>query len=135
MDSFFRCRNYPERSRVKTKEDIPELGLLTAFCSDSLAAWDLSKIMAAGGFPETEFGEDMLLGAALILRGEKIVYCAESRCFHGHNDNLKELFRRGTAIGRMHSRHPELRRNFGSAGKYAAKQLTPGKMLRFFLLF
>lgn len=133
MENFFRKRNYPEFSRVKSKEDIPELGLFTAFCSDSLAAWDLQKISAAGGFPETEFGEDMLLAAALILRGEKIVYCAESRCFHGHAHTLGDLFRRGAAIGRMHAQHPELRRNFGSVGKYASKQLRGRDMLRFFL--
>ena len=133
MDGFFRLRNYPPESRVKSAADIPELGLMTVFCSDSLAAWDLKKIAAAGGFPETQFGEDMLLAAALIRRGEKVVYCAESRCIHEHKNSFTELFRRGAAIGRMHREHPELRREFGTMGKCAAKQLRVTEMLRFFL--
>ena len=133
IDGFSRLRNYPPHSRVKSREDIPELGLMTPFCSDSLAVWDLQKIMAAGGFPETEFGEDMLLGAELILKGEKIVYCAESRCIHEHNSSFSELFSRGVGIGTLHGAHPELRKRFGSVGKCASKQLKLSEMLRFFL--
>ena len=132
MDSFFRRLNYPDVSMVKTSESIGELGLMTPFCSDSLAAWDLKKVAAAGGFPETDFGEDMLLGAKFIMSGEKILYCAESKCFHQHNDNLKELFKRGIAIGRLHARHPELRRDFGKAESCAAKRIPLKIKLRYF---
>ena len=131
MDSYFRYRNYPEKSRVKSKKDISELGLMTCFCSDSLAIWDLHKLKAAGGFPETMFGEDILMAGRLILNGEKIVYCAESRCIHGHNNSIKEIFRRGYDIGRLHKQYPELQQNFGSLESCAKNHIPLSRKLQY----
>ena len=133
FDGYFRTRNYPELSRVKTKEDIKELGLMTPFCSNSLAVWDIKKVMAAGGFPETVFGEDMLMGAKLIAAGEKISYCAESCCIHEHPTTLRSNFKRGMDIGRLHGAYPMLQKQFGKAEACAAKRFSPGEMCRFFL--
>ena len=122
FDHFSREKNYPPESRLKSKADIPQLGLMTAFCSDTLAAWRVDAVMAAGGFPETEFGEDTLLAAKLLARGEKVSYCAESFCFHTHKDSIFENFHRGLAIGRMHAANPFLGRDFGSPGVKGARQ-------------
>lgn len=122
FDQFCREKNYPAVSMLKRKEDIPHLGLMTAFCSDTLAAWRVSAVQAAGGFPETEFGEDTLLAAKLIRAGEAVSYCAESVCFHTHKDSVAENFRRGVCIGRMHAANPELGRDFGSAETKGARQ-------------
>ena len=115
FDGFFRTLNYPAESCIKQKSDIPQRGLMTPFCSNTLAVWNIQKIQSAGGFPATGFGEDMLLAAKLILNGEKISYCAEAECFHSHTDTLRNLWSRGFAIGCMHRNHPWLLREFGRA--------------------
>ncbi len=133
FDSYFRRRNYPEKSKLKSKDDIPELGLLTCFCSDTLAAWNLQSAAEAGGFPETSFGEDMLLGAKFILSGKTIYYCAESQCYHEHKSTLTGLFKRGIDIGTLHGTHPELKNNFGSIENCASGHIPLKQKIRFFL--
>ena len=115
FDGFFRTQNYPAESCIKQKSDIPQLGLMTPFCSNTLAVWNIHKVQSAGGFPATGFGEDMLLAAKLIRDGEKISYCAEAECIHSHKDTLCNLWSRGFAIGCMHRNHPWLLQEFGRA--------------------
>ena len=132
FDGYFRLHNYPSVSRVKTAQDIPQLGLMTPFCSNSLAIWNLKKIHAAGGFPETDFGEDIQLGAKLILDGERISYCAESRCIHEHRFSWRRIFRRGVDIGRLYGRNPALMENFGKPEACAVRKVPIPDMLRYF---
>jgi rhamnosyltransferase len=115
FDGFFRSLNYPAESCIKQKSDIPGLGLMTPFCSNTLAVWNIHKVQAAGGFPATGFGEDMLLAAELIRNGETISYCAEAECIHSHQDTIPNLWSRGFAIGCMHRNHPQLLQDFGRA--------------------
>lgn len=121
MDAFFRQRNYPEKSRLKSIHDSKELGLMTPFCSNSLAAWNLKFIEQAGGFVKTSFGEDILMAAKLLQQGEKIFYCAESKCFHEHKNSIYQVFKRGVDIGTMHRNFPELKKNFGSIESFAER--------------
>ena len=132
LDSFLRLRNYPAESRVKSSKDIPELGIMTPFCSNSLAVWDLKKVSSAGGFPETRFGEDMLMASKLIMAGEKILYCAESRCFHEHSNSLKTVWHRGLDIGAFHAQYPELQRDFGTLEACAKNHIPLKIKLRYF---
>ena len=99
--------------------------------SDLLAQLKIGKLKAAGGFPETMFGEDILMAGRLILNGEKIVYCAESRCIHGHNNSIKEIFRRGYDIGRLHKQYPELQQNFGSLESCAKNHIPLSRKLQY----
>lgn len=133
FDGFCRLKNYPPHSRLKSKADIRELGLMTPFCSNSLAAWDIRKVMAMGGFPDTVFGEDMLMGARFIAAGETISYCAESCCIHEHRSTLGRIFRRGVDIGRLHGDHPSLKKEFGKIESCAARRLSFKEICRFFL--
>lgn len=133
FDGFFRLRNYPPESEIKDSSRISELGLMTAFVSDSLAAWDLKKVCGAGGFPETDFGEDMLMGAKFILDGEKISYCAESCCIHEHDSSWKEIFMRGVEIGKLHERNPFLREKFGKLESCAKRRLKFTEIIRYFI--
>lgn len=131
MDGYFRLRNYPPVSSVRKKEDIQKLGLMTAFCSNVLAVWNIDKVMKADGFPATAFGEDMLLAATLILHGEKIAYCAESICYHEHSGTLPELWTRGIAIGRMHGQNPWLYEKFGRPETCVRRHICIRDFLRF----
>lgn len=44
MDGYFRLRQLPS-GFIGKKEDIQKLGLMTAFCSNVLAVWNIDKVM------------------------------------------------------------------------------------------
>ncbi|MBC8205658.1 MAG: glycosyltransferase family 2 protein, partial [Kiritimatiellaeota bacterium] len=126
-EAFARQHNYPPESRIKTLADISDLGLHTAFCSNSFAAWRKDALDKIGGFPETDFGEDMLAAARLLQNGWHITYCAEAKVVHSHPLSTKEEFIRSRQIGRMHRANPWLEDLFGpttGAGKkYLSEQV------------
>lgn len=111
-----RAFNYPDRSVVKTRHSIPSLGIKTAFCSNSFAAYRKSALEAVGGFPDrTLFAEDMLVAAKMILKGFSIAYVAEAECEHWHEYSLAQEFRRAFDIGVFHSMERWILDEFGSA--------------------
>ena len=70
LEAHARLFNYPDQSQLKSKTDIPRLGIKTAFCSNSFAAYRVTALKAVGGFPEnTIFAEDMYVAAKMILSG------------------------------------------------------------------
>lgn len=105
---------YPAESCIKNKEQISELGLMTAFFSDAFAAWDIGKIMKYGAFPDAQFGEDTLLAGKLILNGEAVGYCAGAECLHEHQDDWKTLWTRGWQVGELHKKESWLLKEFGA---------------------
>jgi len=123
LDNWQRQICYPAESMLKTKADIPKKGLMTAFCSDAFCVWDIAKAIRHGNFPDTDFGEDMLLAARCILGGETIGYAAAATCWHEHPASLPSLFRRGCAIGRMHAQNPWLKANFGNFETAATRKI------------
>lgn len=95
IEAYTRVFNYPKESRIKTKEDLPELGIKTFFCSNVCAAYRKSVYDALGGFPlHTIFNEDMIFASRLIEAGKKIAYVAEARVWHWHNYTAKEQLKR-----------------------------------------
>lgn len=129
-----RLFNYPPESRIKSMEDVRELGLHAAFCSDSFSAYRIKDLQALGGFPETDFGEDMLLAARMLMAGKRVAYVAEAVCLHSHSYSVSDEFYRGLAIGRMHRRNPWLIKTFGGAESRGAKLLASVPPLKRFLL-
>ena len=117
-----RLFNYPDKTVVKTKADIPHLGIKTAFMSNSFAAYRLSVFKALGGFPEnTILAEDMHLAARMILAGYKVVYCAEATVRHSHNYSLKQEFQRYFDIGVFQKNESWIQNSFGKAGSEGIK--------------
>jgi rhamnosyltransferase len=111
-----RLYNYPSTSRVKSSEDIPKLGLKTAFCSNSMAAYRRSALLQCGGFPpDTIVNEDMYVAAKMIQSGWKVAYSADAVVYHSHNYTYLEEFRRYFDQGVFHARQPWLKEEFGSA--------------------
>ena len=88
-------RSYPPYSIIKSKNDIEKYGISTAFCSDSFAAYKISDLLAAGGFPKTDFAEDMLAAAQIILSGKLVYYNAEAEVFHSHPYSIKKRVCKG----------------------------------------
>lgn len=129
IEAHARFFNYPPESRVKTRGDIPFLGVKTAFMSNSFGAYRCSALRAVGGFPAgIPMGEDCWAAARMLLSGWKIAYCAEAAVFHSHAYGFAEEFRRYFDIGAFHARAPWLIESFGCAGgeggRYVASELA-----------
>lgn len=109
IERFTRNFNYPPKSRVKSEEDLGELGIKTYFCSNTCAAYRKSVYMSLGGF-ETKiiFNEDMIMAGRIIQSGYKIAYAAEAQVIHSHNDSCLKLFKRNFDMAVSQTDHPEI---------------------------
>lgn len=111
-----RLFNYPSQSYTVSREDIPRLGIKTAFLSNSFAAYRRKALLEAGGFPSgVILSEDMIAGARLLQAGWKLAYRADACVRHSHNYSLIEEFRRYFDIGVLHGREGWLLELLGRA--------------------
>lgn len=112
-----RAFNYPENRMVKSMANVSELGIKTAFISNSFAAYRREALMEVGGFPKhVIFAEDMYVAAKMLLAGWKVAYEGSAECRHSHNYTIAEEFRRYFDMGVFHAREPWIRQSFGGAG-------------------
>lgn len=116
LDAWQRGKCYPPESAIKSLEDIPVLGMMTPFFSNAFSAWKVAEVIRFGNFPETDFGEDMLLAAAVLNQNGKIGYCSKAVAVHSHSNTVRSLFARGRQVGSFHRKHPELLRQFKNNG-------------------
>lgn len=106
---FARIKNYPAISQIKTKADIPRMGIRTCYCSNSFAAYRKDRLQSVGGFPtDTIIGEDVVVAARTILNGDSVVYSAEAQAYHSHNYTPMEEFKRYFDIGSFHQQQKPL---------------------------
>lgn len=116
IEAHARLFGYPAKSRIKSKESIPEIGLRAAVVSNSFAAYRRSTLLELGGFPKgTLFGEDTLTGAKAILAGYKIAYVGDAEVYHSHDYSLLQEFRRYFDNGAFYSREKWILETFGAA--------------------
>lgn len=109
IECFTKNFNYPEASRLKGEEDIPELGIKTFFCSNACAAYERSTFDRMGGFiRHTIFNEDMIYAAGVVRAGGRIAYVAEAKVLHSHNYTWKQNFHRNFDLGVSQADHPEI---------------------------
>lgn len=124
IEAHARLFNYPSASVVKTIGSIPSLGIKTAFCSNSFAAYDIAAVEKIGGFSDNLlFGEDMHLAARFILQGYTVKYVGDAMCKHSHSYTIFQDFQRSFDIGAFHTMNSWILREFGAA---------TGEGLRFF---
>jgi rhamnosyltransferase len=124
IEAYARRYNYPEISSVKTQQDIPRLGIKTAFCSNSFAAYRVEVLKKMGGFPpKTIFAEDMIVCAKMLLAGFKVAYCAQALCIHSHDYTITQEFRRSFDIGVFHAREYWILAAFGNAESEGKKYI------------
>lgn len=133
-----RLFNYPASTQLKTKADIPLLGIKAAFMSNSFSAYRGEVLNAVGGFPEhVIFAEDMFVAAKMLLDDYMVAYEGKAVSRHSHNYTLFEEFRRYFDMGVFHAREPWIRREFGGAGgegfKYVKSELGFLGLKRFYL--
>lgn len=119
-----RLFNYKQISRFNTQDNIADLGLQTAFMSNSFASYNLQILNHINGFPEKIIlGEDMCVAAKMILNGYKTYYCSEAIVKHSHNYSLFEEFKRYFDIGVSHFASVDLLAEFKSPNKEGIKYL------------
>jgi rhamnosyltransferase len=117
IERHARLFNYPDVGGVRMMDDTARLGIRTAFCSNSFAAWRRSALLAVGGFQSPcILGEDMLAAAHMLQAGHGVEYCADARVVHSHALTVGGEARRYFDIGVMHADSAWLLRAFGSAG-------------------
>ncbi len=103
LSKFARSYNYPSHSQIKSKKDIPTLGIRTCSCSNSFSIYRKSLLNYINGFPEDIImGEDIAIAAKLILMDYGVSYCAESKVYHSHDYSIEEEFKRYFDIGTFH---------------------------------
>ena len=109
IEKITRKYNYPPVSRIKSRDDLEELGVKTFFCSNVCAAYDREIYEKLGGFPHPlEFNEDMIYASKLIEAGYRISYTADAKVFHSHNYSAKEQYERNFLVGRTQAMYPEI---------------------------
>lgn len=108
-EALVRSFNYPENSFIRSKEDIPALGIKAFFCSDSCAAYRKDVYLKLGGFEyPLKSNEDMFFAAKALQNGYRIAYTADAMVYHSHNFSLREQYRRNYIQGYEIERHREL---------------------------
>lgn len=109
LERYTRSFNYGTESRIKTKEDLPKLGIKTFFCSNVCAMYRRSAYEELGGFERhTIFNEDMIFAGRLIQSGKAVAYCADARVIHSHNYSGLQQFHRNFDLGVSQAEHPDI---------------------------
>ncbi len=127
IERYTRSFNYPEKSFVKTEEDLSRLGIKTYFCSNVCAAYRRDVYEQLGGFVRrTIFNEDMIFAAGTIKAGYGIAYVADARVIHSHNYTHMQQLHRNFDLGVSQAEHPEVFANVysESEGKKLVKNVT-----------
>lgn len=115
IEKYTRQFNYPEESCIKGKEQLPEMGIKTYFCSNVCAAYKKEVFRQLGGFERhVNFNEDMLFAAKAVQAGYKIAYAAGAKVYHCHNYTCAEQFHRNFDNGVSQAQHPEVFRGLPS---------------------
>ena len=118
IERYTRKFNYGQESRIKTSEDLPELGIKTYFCSNVCAMYRRSVYEELGGFERrTIFNEDMIFAGKLVQSGRAIAYCADAKVIHSHNYTCIQQFRRNFDLGVSQAEHPEIFSGVPSEGE------------------
>ena len=118
IEAYTRIFNYPKESRIKSKKDLPELGIKTFFCSNVCAAYRKSEYDALGGFPlHTIFNEDMIFAGKRIMAGDRVAYVADAKVIHSHNYKGRQQFHRNFDLAVSQAQHPEVFEGLPSEGE------------------
>ena len=140
IEKYTRESNYPDKSFIKSKNDIKDLGLKTFFFSDASSAIKKDIFVELNGYDNKNLpiSEDMYIAYKIIMNGYKIKYCADSVVYHSHKFTLKQIYDRYKLTGKFFKQNNYLDQ-YGTTGsgaslaKYILKRIFQEK--RFLLLF
>ena len=96
IEKYTREKNYPDKSYIVSKKDIPKLGLRTFFFSDASSAIKRDIFVKLNGYDGKDLptNEDMYIAYKIIMNDYKIKHCSKSVVTHSHNLTFKQLYRR-----------------------------------------
>ena len=103
IEKYTRECNYPEYSKIVSKDDMNKLGLKTFFFSDASSAIKRETFVKLNGYDHKNLpiSEDMYIAYKLINNGYKIKYCADSEVIHSHKFTLKQYYNRYKDTGKF----------------------------------
>lgn len=103
IEKYTRESNYPEKSKIVSKEDVSKIGLKAFFFSDASSAIKKDTFVKLNGYDNKDFptNEDMYIAYKLITNGYKIKYCADSEVIHSHKFTLKQQYKRYYDTGKF----------------------------------
>jgi len=127
FEAFPRHFNYPDRSELRSIEDLRRLGPRTFFCSNACAAWSNAALDSIGGFSTTLSLEDTIATAKLLHAGHRIAYCAGAVVEHSHAYTLIQEFKRQFDTGYVRGEHRQ--RLFAGGSDERAGASFTAKML------
>ncbi|MDF2487124.1 MAG: rfbN [Herbinix sp.] len=108
VERYTRHYNYSKHSRVKSLENLEELGIKTFFCSNVCATYRSSVYEKLGGFVDkTIFNEDMIMAAKMIREDYRIAYAADAKVLHCHKYSYVQQFTRNFDLGVSHKQYEE----------------------------
>ena len=108
FEQLVRAFNYTDESNVRSRDDVPRLGIKAYFATDVCAAYRRSAYLELGGFGSTDMSEDMLMAAKAVKAGWKVAYAADAEVYHSHNLTPRQQYERNFAIGRFLERNADL---------------------------
>lgn len=109
IEGYTRSFNYPEKSVIKSAEDLPEMGIKTFFASNVCAAYRRDVFLLLNGFvKQAIFNEDMIYARGLIDAGYRIAYAADARVIHSHNYSGIKQLKRNFDLGVSHADYPKV---------------------------
>lgn len=108
FEQLVRAFNYADESNVRSRDDVPRLGVKAYFATDVCAAYRRSAYLELGGFGRTDMSEDMLMAAKALNAGWKVAYAADAEVYHSHNLTPRQQYKRNFAIGRFLERNADL---------------------------
>lgn len=142
IEKYTREYNYPEISRIKSKEDIKELGLKTFFFSDASSAIKRGIFVKINGYDQKNLpiNEDMYLAYKLIMNGYRIGYQADSVCYHSHDFSLRELYKRYKLTGIFFKENTYLDKygttaSGGGLAKYILKRIVQERNIKMLIRY
>ena len=142
LEKYTREKNYPEHSKIVSKEDIDTLGLKTFFFSDAASAIkkDAFKELNYYDGKKLPISEDMYIAYKLITNGHKIKYCSDSVVYHSHDFKLRELYDRYKLTGKFFKQNSYLDQygtnsTGGSLAKYVLKRSIEEKNIKAIIRF
>lgn len=142
IEKYTRELNYPEQSKVLTKNDVEKLGIRAFFSSDASSAIKRDVFIKLNGYDGMNMptNEDMYITYKLIMNGYRVKYCAKSIIYHSHNYGIKENYRRYYDTGRFFKQNSYLNKfkvtktGMGMA-KYILKRAIEDKNWKVILKF
>lgn len=128
IERHARLFNYPAISQIRTFASRTQLGIKTAFISNSFAMYRRTALEQVGGFPgNVLIAEDSFVAARMLQAGWKIVYQADAEVIHSHRFGLRKEASRYFDIGAHHARENWMLETFGKADS-EGKQFIKSEM-------